>query len=125
MPKSILLVEDNEALLVALSYSLSDAGYSVVEARDGNIALEILKDKTFNLIITDLVMPNKNGLEFLQELAKLKIKTPAIVVSNVSSYEHKKIAWDLGIVNYFIKVETPIKDIVEYVQKFLGDPNGK
>ena len=85
--KKILIVDDEKALAHALELKLGFLKYDVTVANDGNAALEILKSQKFDLILLDAVMPQKNGFEVLEELGKLKITTPVIMLSNLSQSE--------------------------------------
>ena len=61
-----------------------------------------------------------DGFEFLAELKRRKINTPVIVTTNLSQDEDEKRARDLGAIDYFVKSDTPILNIVEHVKKVLG-----
>jgi CheY-like chemotaxis protein len=77
MPR-ILLVEDNELARFALSRSLTHAGYEVIEAEDGCQALEAQRREPVDLVITDIVLPVKDGLETIMELKQSSPATPVI-----------------------------------------------
>lgn len=66
VPKTILVVEDDESLLKLLKESLTIAGFKVFTAADGFEALDVLNNVKPNLIITDLIMPKVNGIEFIK-----------------------------------------------------------
>ena len=77
----ILLIDDDDAVRTAIVASLSRMGHAVVEARDGKQGLEMLPIVRPDLLITDLVMPGKEGFEVLMEVRK---KTPALKVIAIS-----------------------------------------
>ncbi|MBI2033809.1 MAG: response regulator [Candidatus Liptonbacteria bacterium] len=118
--KKILIVEDEKPAAKAFGLKLGRAGFESEVAFDGVDALAILAKKNFDLILLDLVMPRMDGFEFLAELKNRNIKTPVIVTSSLSQEEDAKRAKDLGAIDYFVKSDTPIADIVEHVKKVLN-----
>ena len=115
--KRILIVDDEKALARALELKLGFLKYDVTVANDGQTALDILKAQAFDLILLDAVMPQKNGFEVLEELGKLKITTPVIMLSNLSQSEDIEKAKALGAKDFFVKSDIPLSDIVEIVKK--------
>lgn len=79
--KSVLIVEDEELLLGLLRDILADSGYHVYQARNGADALKVLDKNTVDLVISDIDMPIKNGIEFLKEFRKLDSSTPVVIMS--------------------------------------------
>lgn len=75
----ILVVDDDEVLRTFMSEALSSLGHEVVLAKDGQEAREACED--INLLITDLVMPNKNGLDLIMEIIAEKPDLPILAVS--------------------------------------------
>jgi CheY-like chemotaxis protein len=67
---NILLVDDEEQLRELLTFLLEDAGHSVQEAVDGNEALESYRNQRADVVVTDIVMPNKEGTETILELRR-------------------------------------------------------
>ena len=118
--KKILIVEDEKPTAKAFGLKLGRAGFESEVASDGVDALEILAKKNFDLILLDLVMPRMDGFEFLAELKNRNIKIPVIVTTSLSQGEDAKRARDLGAIDYFVKSDTPIANIVEHVKKVLS-----
>jgi DNA-binding response OmpR family regulator len=77
----ILMVEDNDAMAVMLEMTLVAGGYEVIRATDGNKALRLYDPQTIDLVLTDLVMPNKEGMELICEL---KRANPAVKIIAMS-----------------------------------------
>src|SRR5688572_7582515 len=77
----ILLVDDSAALLAAMVDFLHAANHRTTLAANGQIALDLIKNKHFDLIITDLIMPEKEGLETIREL---RMRFPALKVIAMS-----------------------------------------
>jgi CheY-like chemotaxis protein len=78
---SILLVEDDAAVLSVLRSALVNAGYRVVPATDGAEAEATLTREEFALVITDLIMPGKDGIEMIKELRKTHPRLPILAIS--------------------------------------------
>jgi two-component system, OmpR family, KDP operon response regulator KdpE len=98
----ILVVDDEPQITRVLRTTLSAQGYDIRVANDGEMALEIMKDWTPQLIITDLVMPNLNGVELCRRVRSFS-EVPIIVLS-VRGQERSKIeALDCGADDYMTK----------------------
>jgi len=89
-PKKILLVDDNLEFLEIVAKILEKEGYVVLKAANGAEAVKLFKLKRSDLVITDLVMPEKGGLELLQELKSL---SPYLKVIAISGGPDGNTAW--------------------------------
>jgi CheY-like chemotaxis protein len=78
----ILLVEDDAALRRVLQIRLTRAGYAVLEARDGREAMRLWQAQGADLVITDLYMPDKDGLEVIKEVRVQSPSTPIIAITD-------------------------------------------
>lgn len=78
---SILLVDDNEQLRKMIKRSLTQAGHEVVSATDGRSALAILLKLEFDLVLTDIVMPDMEGLELIRSIRKMNSTTKIVAMS--------------------------------------------
>lgn len=81
--KTILVAEDDELVRTLIRRSLEQAGYDVHEAADGDQALAAVRDTRFDLVITDIVMPEKDGLEMIIYLRKAAPQTSIIAISGI------------------------------------------
>ena len=100
--KRILVVDDETQITRVLRTVLSSHGYDIRVANDGNTALEIMKDWTPDLVITDLAMPNMDGLELCRRLRS--ITAIPIIVLSVRGEERTKVrALDAGADDYVTK----------------------
>lgn len=98
----ILVVDDEPQITRVLRTSLNAQGYEIRVANDGETALEILKDFAADLVITDLAMPNMNGIELCRNLRQIS-QVPILVLS-VRGEERSKIeALDSGADDYITK----------------------
>ncbi|QQS60845.1 MAG: response regulator [Candidatus Moraniibacteriota bacterium] len=119
MSKSIIIVEDEISIMKAMSIKLQNAGFQVEGAKEANEFFEKKGKKKFDLILLDLMLPKISGFEVLEKLRKEKNKVPVMVASNLSQEEDKKRAQDLGAVDYIVKSDTSLNQIVEKIQSFL------
>jgi DNA-binding response OmpR family regulator len=116
--KTILVVDDDDAARAILRDMLTDAGYDVVEAADGVIALGIMEKRTVDLMITDRSMPGLGGLELMGKLKEKKKLVPTLMVSAYGEESFWGTAIGLGAVDYLLK---PFKaeDVLKIVEKSL------
>ncbi len=118
----ILLVEDDEILAKVLYEELTDAGYGVKQAFDGEIGLALAKSEKPNLILLDILLPKKNGFDVLTELKKSPAtrSVPVIILTNLGSDEDLKKGLQLGADDYIVKSQHAVGEIVEKVQGFFS-----
>jgi len=100
--KHILVVDDETQITRVLRTSLSSHGYDIRVANDGETALEIMKDWSPDLVITDLAMPNMDGLELCRRL-RAKTQIPIIVLSVRGEERTKVKVLDAGADDYVTK----------------------
>lgn len=117
--KKILIVEDEKSMAKAMRLKLNKENFKAKAVFNGEEALQVIGEEKFDLIILDLMMPKMNGFEVLQKLKERNNKTPVIVASNLSQEEDVIKVKKLGAVDFFIKSNTPIKELVESVKKIL------
>jgi DNA-binding response OmpR family regulator len=118
--KSILIVEDEKPLSHALEMKLTKNGYTTKVVMNGQDALTALKMEKFDLVMMDLIMPIMDGFELLKAIKDAGIKVPTIVLSNLGQEEDRKKASEMGAIDYFVKANTPISDIVARAEKALS-----
>ena len=100
----------------ALELKLTHEGFEAETALTGSEGLKKALAGKYDLILLDLIMPEVDGFAVLGELKAKKIKTPVIVLSNLGQEEDKVKARELGVIEYFVKANTPIIDIVKRVR---------
>ena len=103
MSEKILVVDDEDIIRESLSYILKKEKYDVEEAANGRIAYEILKEKAFDLVITDLEMPEMKGIELLEEIKKMNPQTNTIVITAYASVDTAIAALRTGASDYILK----------------------
>ncbi len=105
----ILIVDDDEKARKILVDYLDDGGYAVLEASNGQEALETFHKEKPDLILTDIKMPVMNGLELLEKISKESPETPVVVVSSVENMDDVAIALKFGAWDY---VTQPVKEMI-------------
>ena len=106
----LLIVDDSTMLRDMLSYALNEGGYNdVIEAVDGIDGLEKAKASTFDLVITDVNMPNMDGLTFIGELRKLPqyVNIPVLVLTTERGDEMKSKGKSAGATGWIVKPFVP------------------
>lgn len=103
MAEKILVVDDEDIIRESLSFILKKEKYVVDEAANGKIAFEMLKDNTYDLVITDLEMPEMKGIELLNEIRKMNMQTNTIVITAYGSMETAIAALRSGASDYILK----------------------
>lgn len=104
---SVLFVEDEKELREALESAIGDEFSKFIVARDGEDGLKKFKKFKPDIVISDIMMPIKDGLEMAEEIKKLSRETPIIVLSAFSEKEKLLKAIDVGIDKYLIKPIDP------------------
>lgn len=118
-PKRILIAEDEKAYSRALVLKLQNAGFEAESVENGEEALEAIKKGHFDLLLCDLVMPKMNGFQVLEEIKKQGLNIPAIVLSNLSQADDEKKGRGAGAVDFMIKSNTPIVNVIAKVENFF------
>jgi two-component system, chemotaxis family, chemotaxis protein CheY len=91
MAKTILIVDDSASLRQVVSIALKGAGYDVIEACDGKDGLTKLRGQKINLVISDVNMPNMDGITFVREMKKLpEFKFTPVIMLTTEGQESKK-----------------------------------
>lgn len=117
--KKILIIEDEKTLARALGFKLTHSGFEVKIVFNGEEGIAMLKKESFSLILLDLIMPQMDGFAVLTVLREQNIKTPVMVLSNLSQESDMKRTKEFGAKGFFIKSNTPIATIVEEAVKLL------
>lgn len=119
--KTILLIEDESALQKTLGDVLSQEGFSILSALDGEAGLRLAQEKRPDAILLDLILPKANGFDVLKSL-KEKEETrsiPVVVLTNLESMEDVQKALDLGATAYLVKSNYTLEEVVEKVKGVL------
>lgn len=121
MSVTIATVDDSASVRQMVSFTLKGAGYDVIECVDGKDALNKIGNTGVKLIITDLNMPNMNGLELIKALrAKPEFKfMPIVFLTTESQAEKKNEAKAAGATGWIVKPFKP-EQLLTVVKKILG-----
>lgn len=119
--KTILLVEDDPFLVDIYTTKLKDSGFLVETATDGASGLRKLKEKEFDLLVLDIVLPHIDGWQILKEIeGDEKFKNLKVVIfSNLGQKEEVEKGLKMGAVKYFIKAHYTPSELVEEIKKIL------
>ncbi len=121
MAKKILFVEDEPTLQKAVGEILTQEGFQVFSALDGEKGLELIKKEKPDLILLDLILPKKDGFEVLKEMKEneeLK-NIPVIVLTNLEGMGDVEKALSLGATTYLIKANYELDDVVNKIKETL------
>ena len=100
---SILVCEDDFAIKTMISTKLKQENYSVYTAQNGQEALNLMEKQQIDLVISDIMMPEMNGYEFVQTLRETKYTLPILMITAKSQLESLEEAFKLGVDDYMVK----------------------
>lgn len=123
MPKKILVIEDDAALQNSIREILKSGGYTVISALTGEDGVRLAAAEIPDLILLDLILPQKDGFEVLTKVRNTPetSKVPVIVLTNLDSSEEVERALSLGARTFLVKLQYTLDEILEKVKKTLGD----
>ena len=99
----ILVIDDEEAIHASLKRLLGKQGHQVDAVYSAQAGIDLLQSKTYDLIITDLMMPKINGIELLEKLTELQVKLPVLMITGYPTIRTAMQAMRLGAVDYLAK----------------------
>lgn len=117
----ILLIDDDETLNGVLTYLLNQAGYEVESVLEAKKGLRILQEKEIDLVLTDIVMPDMDGIETIIHIRKMNKQIPLIAMSGggkIDPEDYGKLAIRLGADDFF-KKPFDQKDLISKIQTLL------
>ncbi len=120
--KRILIIDDEELALSLLKKILENEGYEVVEALDGQRGLDLFKESPTDLVITDIVMPVKDGLSTIMELRNINKDLPVIAISGGGTIAKERYLTVASYLNV-LTIPKPFtkEEIVNAVKDLLPD----
>ena len=101
--KNILIIEDDPAILMGLEASLVEDNYQITCECDGKKGCNLALKSTYDLILLDIMLPNKNGLDICRELRQNKIDTPVIMLTCKKEEIDKVLGFETGADDYLTK----------------------
>jgi CheY-like chemotaxis protein len=120
--QTILVVEDSEITRDLVTGILSNHGYRILTAEDGQEGWERLQDHRVDLVVTDIQMPRMSGLELLQQIRSTPSTEdlPVVILTTLGDPSDKARAMDMGADGYLVKLDFEEKDLLGMVQRYLG-----
>lgn len=113
-----LLIVDDEQSIRRLCMTVGEAlGYTCMEANSGETALALLEEQPAHMILTDMVMPNMSGLEFLEKVKKLLPRSEVAVMTGHGSVETAVQAMKLGAYDYIGKPFSPLEELRLFLRR--------
>jgi EAL domain-containing protein (putative c-di-GMP-specific phosphodiesterase class I) len=112
----ILVVDDEPALLRAISRVLTEKGYNVVCERDGEAALATFRTREFDVIVTDIAMPQMDGIQLLRQLREHDADVPVVLITGEPAVSTAVKALEFGAFHYLTK-PIPLGSLEEVVDK--------
>lgn len=119
--KAILLIEDNPLLTGLYSAGFKKKGLEVFIVHNGEEGLKIIEEERPDIVLLDLFMPGMSGIEVLEKIrSNPKIKDTKVIVLTINNKEEtKQKAKDLGVVDFLLKQELHLNEIIEKVLSHL------
>ena len=121
--KTILIAEDEAAMLSALSKKFTSEGFDVLEAKDGEEAYEKALDKKPDLVMLDIIMPKIEGIEVVKKIRKNRrwgVEVPIIMLTNLSDADSVSEAAKFRVYDFLVKTDWRIDDIVKLAKSKLN-----
>lgn len=120
--KKIMIIEDDRFLSSVLKARLEKDGFTVIQAFDGESAIQLLKTEAPNLIVLDLIMPKMTGFDVLKTISVTPqvAGAPVVIVSNLAQDSDIEKAKELGAKEYFVKVKVSVDDLVERIKALVA-----
>lgn len=117
----VLLIEDHQEIIDMYVMKMNQIGYLVEVAKNGAWGLKLAKQKKFDIIVMDMVMPAMHGYEMLAQIKKdsLNVETPIIVLSNSAQDQEIQNAYEKGVDRYLIKSNITPTKLVNEIYKLL------
>ncbi|OGI17317.1 MAG: hypothetical protein A2Z52_02945 [Candidatus Moranbacteria bacterium RBG_19FT_COMBO_42_6] len=120
--KKILIVEDESTLQKALTEFLTEEGFEVFSALDGEIGVALARKEKPDLILLDIILPKKDGYEVLEEIkGNEETKSiPVVLLTNLESPEDIDRAFEKGASTYLVKSNYKLEEVVGKIKETLG-----
>jgi two-component system copper resistance phosphate regulon response regulator CusR len=99
----ILIVEDEKRVADLLKIGLEENGYQVLVAYDGAMGLRLFQSNTFQLVISDIILPKMDGFELCKEIRKVDDRVPILMLTALGAADDKLEGFDVGADDYMVK----------------------
>jgi DNA-binding response OmpR family regulator len=118
--KNILVTEDDEKMRNGLVEILKGEGYNVDSAQNGEMGLEMIKEKDYDIVLSDLIMPVMGGMELLRNIKQIKPLTSVIFITGFGTIENAVEAIKVGASDYITK-PFKIDEVQSKIKKVLAE----
>ena len=120
MGRTILIVDDSSSMRQLVTFALKDAGYDVISAVDGKDALSKMNGAEVDMVVTDLNMPNMDGIELIKQLRGTPASkfTPVVMLTTESQDAKKQEGRAAGASGWIVKPFNP-ETLISVIKKFL------
>jgi DNA-binding response OmpR family regulator len=118
----ILIIDDDRAVQISVQFTLEREGHQVVCASDGDEGLRAFTSQTPDLVVTDLIMPNKEGIETIMQIRERDSKTPILAISGggrLSNVDFLKMAAKVGA-NAILAKPFERQELIAAVRRLLA-----
>jgi two-component system response regulator VicR len=117
--KKILLIEDDLLISSLVEFRLNKDGYEIILVKDGNEGIHAINTQNLDLIITNVMIPFKNGIEIIHHAREERPHTPIIILSSLGEEEAVVLeAFNLGVSDFITKPFNP-KELAIRVKRIL------
>jgi len=118
---SILIVEDDPVLLKMYTEKFTFEGFNVLNAKDGEEALEVSLKESIDIVLLDIMLPRMSGTDYLERLRKNAkgVNIPVVALTNLAEDEEKQRALKLGVKDYLVKAMQTPEQVVEKIKKYI------
>ena len=119
--RNVLLIEDDSFISTSFADKLTEKGFTAFPVDTTQKAWEVLRTHPIHFILVDIMLPQEDGLTFVEKLKKEKMyqSIPVMVLSNLGNEETIASARKLGVVDYVVKAEKTPEEIVEKISQYL------
>ncbi len=115
----VLTIDDEEIIRASFRELLEDNGYDVIEAENGSVGLNKFFERRPDLILVDMIMPEMNGLELLENVTRFSLDTPIIIVSGAGELKDVVKALKLGAWDYILKPVNDMDMLIHTIERAL------
>jgi len=118
---SILIVEDDPVLLKMYTEKFTFEGFRVLNAKDGEEALDVSLKESVDIVLLDIMLPRMSGTDYLERLRQnvKGAKIPVVALTNLAEDEEKQRALKLGVKDYLVKAMQTPEQVVEKIKKYI------
>ncbi|KAB7668015.1 response regulator transcription factor [Bacillus sp. B1-b2] len=118
MKKKVLVVDDEQSIVTLLQYNLQQAGYEVLTAMDGEEGLHLALTTNPDIILLDLMLPKKDGMDVCKELRQQRVLTPILMLTAKDDEFDKVLGLELGADDYMTKPFSP-REVIARIKAVL------